>query len=82
MGLSEDGDENTERRFEELCMDLNMDRNAKEEAWQSYERINTNYTLEVRLGDLPPYLFLNPRLDTYIHVSISPEYDDHLISFF
>ncbi|KAL3858951.1 hypothetical protein ACJMK2_009197 [Sinanodonta woodiana] len=47
MGLSsEDGDEKVEQRYEELCLDLNMDKNAKEEAWNSYQRIRTNYTLE------------------------------------
>jgi hypothetical protein len=47
MGLSDDGDENIEQRFEELCLDLNMDKSAKDEAWQAFERISTNYTLEV-----------------------------------
>ncbi|XP_064640132.1 retinoblastoma-like protein 1 [Lineus longissimus] len=46
MGLSDDGDENIEQRFEELCLDLNMDKSAKDEAWQAFERISTNYTLE------------------------------------
>lgn len=47
MGLTEDNEDNIEQRYEELCLELNMDANAKEEAWQAYERINTNYTLEV-----------------------------------
>ena len=47
MGLSDEGEENVEARFEELCLDLNMDKKAKEEAWKSYEKIRTNYTLEV-----------------------------------
>jgi len=47
MGLSEDGDDAVERRFDELCLDLNMDKHAREESWQSYTRIRTNYTLEV-----------------------------------
>ncbi|KAJ8302946.1 hypothetical protein KUTeg_019342 [Tegillarca granosa] len=46
MGLSEDGDDVVERRFEELCLDLNMDKNAKEDAWRNYQKIRTNYTLE------------------------------------
>ncbi|XP_077982360.1 retinoblastoma-like protein 1 [Glandiceps talaboti] len=33
-------------RFEELCRDLNMDKTAADEAWQAYENISTNYTLE------------------------------------
>ena len=48
MGLSDEGDENVLARFEELCLDLNMDKKAKEEAWKSYEKIRTNYSLEVR----------------------------------
>ena len=49
MGLSEDGDDNAEQRFDELCLDLNMDSTAKEDSWQSYQRISANYTLEVGL---------------------------------
>jgi len=50
MVLSEDGDDGQiEARFESLCMDLNMDRSSQEEAWQSFERIRTSYTLEVLL---------------------------------
>lgn len=51
--LSEDGgggggddDGQMERRFDALCLDLNMDRSSQEEAWQAFERITTNYTLE------------------------------------
>ena len=47
MGLSEEGDENVEDRYEELCLDLNMDKNTKEEAWDNYDKIRQNYTLEV-----------------------------------
>ncbi|KAK3086310.1 hypothetical protein FSP39_016711 [Pinctada imbricata] len=46
MGLSEDGEDAVEQRYEELCLDLNMDRTAKEEAWQGYKRIKMNYSLE------------------------------------
>ena len=37
------------KRFEDLCSDLNMDIKAKDEAWDSFERIRTIYTLEVLL---------------------------------
>jgi len=48
MGLSDDGDEDdTRERFDDLCSDLNMDLDAKTDAWQSYTRIIANYTLEV-----------------------------------
>ncbi|CAH1277584.1 RBL1 [Branchiostoma lanceolatum] len=36
----------TEQRYQDLCMDLNMDKIATEEAWQSFEKMSTNYTLE------------------------------------
>ena len=48
MGLSDNGDENTVHRFEDLCLDLNMDPDAKAEAWEAFEMISTNYTLEVK----------------------------------
>ena len=47
MGLSDDTEENSEARFEDLCLDLNLDKKAKEEAWQAFEAMRTNYTLEV-----------------------------------
>ncbi|XP_059160736.1 retinoblastoma-like protein 2 isoform X2 [Physella acuta] len=46
MGLSEDGEEIILQRFEEICQDLNMDSSTKEEAWQNYQKIQMNYTLE------------------------------------
>ena len=56
MGLDE-GEESVESRFEELCLDLNLDRTAKEESWQNYKRIKTNFSLEVKI--LSPATFLN-----------------------
>ncbi|BFZ13546.1 hypothetical protein BsWGS_16586 [Bradybaena similaris] len=46
MGLSEEDEENILQRFEEICLDLNMDTSTKEEAWQNYQKIQTNFTLE------------------------------------
>ncbi|CAL1535669.1 unnamed protein product [Lymnaea stagnalis] len=46
MGLSEEGEENVLQRFDEVCLDLNMDTSTKEEAWQNYQKILTNYSLE------------------------------------
>ena len=46
MGLSDDGDD-AEARYEDLCMDLNLDKTAKEEAFASYQAIEQNYSLEV-----------------------------------
>ena len=61
MGLSDEGDDNVHARFEELCLDLNMDKKAKDEAWKSYEKIRTNYTLEVRNWQLTAILIGDPR---------------------
>lgn len=47
MGLSEEDEENILQRFDEICLDLNMDTTTKEEAWQNYQKIQTNFTLEV-----------------------------------
>lgn len=53
MGLSDDGDDNAEARYEDLCLDLNLDKTSKEEAWHSFETIRTNYTLEVGFSRQP-----------------------------
>ncbi|KAK6982148.1 retinoblastoma-like protein 1 [Biomphalaria glabrata] len=46
MGLSDESEENVLQRFEEVCLDLNMDTSTKEDAWQNYQRMQTNYSLE------------------------------------
>ncbi|XP_071490054.1 retinoblastoma-like protein 1 [Diadema antillarum] len=43
---SEEDVPSTKDRFEELCMSLNLDDSTKTTAWESYERICVNYTLE------------------------------------
>ena len=48
MGLSDDGDD-AEAPYEDLCMDLNLDKTAKEEAWENFVGIKRNYSLEVRI---------------------------------
>nr|XP_033798787.1 retinoblastoma-like protein 2 [Geotrypetes seraphini] len=40
------GRQGTWERFEELCNNLNMDERARGEAWESYENMSKNYTLE------------------------------------
>ena len=35
------------KNFESLCTDLNMDSSTKTVAWESYQQIRQNYTLEV-----------------------------------
>ncbi|MBN3294718.1 RBL2 protein, partial [Polypterus senegalus] len=46
--MNEDAEElqATRSHFDELCRKLNMDEAAGNEAWNSYERISKNYTLE------------------------------------
>ncbi|CAH3042018.1 unnamed protein product [Pocillopora meandrina] len=43
---SDDEEANSSERFENLCRDLNMDKETSQEAWTSYQKISTNYTLE------------------------------------
>lgn len=47
MGQSDDIDDSTYSRHQELCQKLNMDATSASEAWRSYETIRQNYTLEV-----------------------------------
>ncbi|XP_048757821.2 retinoblastoma-like protein 1 isoform X3 [Ostrea edulis] len=46
MEPTEDTDDAVERKYSELCLDLNMDKRTKEESWESYQKIQTKYTLE------------------------------------
>lgn len=47
MEPTEENDDAVERKYDEICLDLNMDKGTKEEAWESYQKIQTKYTLEV-----------------------------------
>lgn len=51
----------TRLSFEDLCRALNMDEEASNRAWRSYENISKNYTLEVRRR--ATYCFLGPVAD-------------------
>lgn len=42
MEPTEETDDAVERRYNELCLDLNMDKGTKEEAWESYQKIKQN----------------------------------------
>ncbi|XP_043476040.1 retinoblastoma-like protein 1 isoform X2 [Leptopilina heterotoma] len=46
MGQSDDIDDSTYSRHQELCQKLNMDATSASEAWRSYETIRQNYSLE------------------------------------
>ncbi|XP_015127796.1 retinoblastoma-like protein 1 isoform X2 [Diachasma alloeum] len=46
MGQSDDIEDSTYSRHQDLCQKLNMDATAASEAWKSYSTIRQNYTLE------------------------------------
>ncbi|XP_043272516.1 retinoblastoma-like protein 1 [Venturia canescens] len=46
MGQSDDVEDSTYSRHQELCQKLNMDATAASDAWKSYSTIRQNYTLE------------------------------------
>uniref|UniRef100_A0A8C9VSR9 RB transcriptional corepressor like 2 n=1 Tax=Scleropages formosus TaxID=113540 RepID=A0A8C9VSR9_SCLFO len=46
MSEEEEGLQRTRQGFEDLCRALNMDEEARTEAWKNYQNINKNYTLE------------------------------------
>lgn len=48
MNEEEEAVQKTRLSFEDLCRSLNMDEEASNGAWRSYENISKNYTLEVR----------------------------------
>lgn len=58
MGLLDNPEDNTFKRYHELCSDLNMDKDAADEAWESYERIRQNYILEVNEKNLKYFYIL------------------------
>jgi hypothetical protein len=47
MGLRGEEDDDTFKRHHDLCVSLNMDKDAADEAWRNYEAIRQNYSLEV-----------------------------------
>ncbi|XP_063972446.1 retinoblastoma-like protein 1 isoform X2 [Diachasmimorpha longicaudata] len=46
MGQSDDIEDSTYSKHQDLCQKLNMDATAASEAWKSYSTIRQNYTLE------------------------------------
>lgn len=45
--MKSDSEDDLKKRFKDLCLDLNLDKTSADEAWQSFQRIGINYTLEV-----------------------------------
>lgn len=64
MGQSDDIEDSTYSRHQDLCQKLNMDATSASEAWKSYETIRQNYTLEVLFellhfrGGFKPHLII------------------------
>lgn len=46
-GASDSNQTKIKQRFDYVCLELNMDEATAESAWETYERIERNYTLEV-----------------------------------
>ena len=55
MGQSDDVEDSTYSRHQELCQKLNMDASAASTAWRSYSNIRQNYTLEVKITKQSTY---------------------------
>lgn len=49
MVLSEDSDDHLFKKHQELCSKLNLDVATSTQAWENFQNIQTNYTLEVGL---------------------------------
>lgn len=49
MGLSAEVEEDIFKKHQDLCVELNLDKESAHESWNSYLNIRQNYTLEVRL---------------------------------
>lgn len=79
---SDDEEANSWERFQDLCRELNMDEDTSQEAWSSYQKISTNYTLEVSslcLSACVRYMtsanIVNPVM-VYVVAALSPIYCD------
>lgn len=60
MGQSDDVEDSTYSRHQELCQKLNMDASAASDAWISYSTIRQNYTLEVSFFVYIPFRLFCP----------------------
>ncbi len=66
MGMKTDSEEDLKKRFKELVSDLNLDKTSADEAWNAYQRIGINYTLEVSFV-INYYLFI---ILFYFHLTL------------
>ena len=63
---------NVQIKFEEICQGLNLDKQAREKAWDSYMRLSEKYGLEVRMGSCDGHVThlpapSHPAVSWYIH---------------
>lgn len=47
MGLSAELEHDIYKKHQDLCVELNLDKESANESWNSYLNIRQNYTLEV-----------------------------------
>ena len=52
------------KKFDDVCRELNMDETTAVSAWETFERINRNYSLEVRKNSLEQSV-INSRQNSY-----------------
>ena len=53
MGMPDEGEQAKVRlRLRTLCLDLNVDAGTEEDAWETFDRLSYNYTLEVLISVL------------------------------
>lgn len=52
-----DSQNDLQKKYKEVCADLNLDKAAADEAWQSFQRIGNNYSLEVSYNNLYFYYY-------------------------
>lgn len=45
--MSSNAEQDTRKRYESVCAELNMDEQTAGSAWTSYEEINNDFVLEV-----------------------------------
>ena len=51
----EQNDSDLQRKYGDICLDLNMDETTKKDAWENFEKIKSKFTLEVRPPQFSPF---------------------------
>lgn len=68
MAPSNGPDSALSRKFGEICSDLNLDKAAADEAFNSFQRIQINYTLDVSVAQFS--IFFPLTLQSDVHENI------------